>query len=128
MNGEAGRIPLFTVEEVEQQTLAVNPYISVIEESIPISSQASTDEKEVSLEKVSLIKSLDEIFPEQQYEKKLRKAKQILGPTAAEYTADQLRDLITEIQFLCDSWLDDFERKVFNGLTLSQLIHEKGGV
>lgn len=128
MNGEAGRTPLFTVEEVEKQTLAVNPYISVVEESIQIPSQTRAEEKEITRVNTSIIKSLDEIFPEQQYEKKLRKAKQILGPIAVEYSADQLRDLITEIQFLCDSWLDDFERKIFNGLTLSQLIHEKGGV
>lgn len=121
MAGEAERLPLFTVEEIDHQSLAVNPYISVIEESLPINTGQIDG-------RTSIIKSLDEIFPEQQYEKKLRKAKQILGPNAVEYSADQLKDLITEIQFLCDSWLDDFERKIFNGLTLSQLIHEKGGV
>lgn len=73
-------------------------------------------------------KSLDDLFPEQVYEEKqLKKAKEILGNIANEFTSEQLRDAITEIQFLATSWLDDFERGIFDGLTLQELLHEKGG-
>lgn len=70
--------------------------------------------------------SLDTLFPEQRYEEKnLQKAKDILGVVANELTADQLKGVITEIQYLVDSWLDDYERNVFDGLTLKELLHEK---
>ena len=73
-------------------------------------------------------KSLDDLFPEQVYEEKqLKKAKEILGNIANEFTSEQLRDAVTEIQFLATSWLDDFERGIFDGLTLQELLHEKGG-
>lgn len=76
----------------------------------------------------SLKESLDILFPEQQHkEKRIQRAKEILGTLAQKFTDSQLRDVVTEIQFLADSWLDDFERKTFGGLTLKELLHEKGG-
>lgn len=77
----------------------------------------------------SLKESLDQLFPEQQHEdKNIQKAKQILGEKAAEFTTEQFRDLITEVQYLVNTWLDDFERETFNGQTLKELLHEKGKV
>ena len=51
-----------------------------------------------------------------------------MGVVANELTADQLKGVITEIQYLVDSWLDDYERNVFDGLTLKELLHEKGTI
>jgi len=77
----------------------------------------------------SLQESLDTLFPEQQREEKnLQKAKEILGPVAIEFTSEQLKETIVEVQFLVESWLDDFEREVFGGQTLKELLHEKGGL
>ncbi len=77
----------------------------------------------------ALNKSLDELFPEQQYdEKRIQKAREILGEVTDRYTAEQLRDIVTEIQYLVDTWLDDFERQVFAGKTLKELLHERGGL
>lgn len=73
--------------------------------------------------------SLDELFPEQKYdEKKIKLAKEILGPEANELTDMQLRSAVTEIQYLAESWLDNFEQEIINGLTLKELLHEKGSV
>ena len=75
----------------------------------------------------SVKKSLDEIFPEQQYyEKNIKKAKEILGDKADAINDEQLQDAVIKIQFLTNSWLDDFERTIFKGLTLQELLHEKG--
>lgn len=72
--------------------------------------------------------SLDTLFPEQQYdENNLKKAKEILGTLTDEFTDEQLKVALTEIIFLSESWLDDFERKLFKGVTLQELLHEKGG-
>lgn len=77
----------------------------------------------------SISESLDAIFPEQKFQdKQIQKAKETLGKLTKEFTESQLKDVVTEIQFLADCWLDDFERKTFGGLTLQELLHEKGGI
>lgn len=77
----------------------------------------------------SIKESLDDLFPEQKYEEKsIQKAKEILGKTAGQFTSEQLKDIVTEIQFLADNWLDDFEREIFKGKTLKELLHEKGSL
>lgn len=68
--------------------------------------------------------ALDKMFPEQQREDKtLRKAKEILGRLSEKLTLEQIQTIITEVQYLCDSWLDSYERKQFNGLTLNELLN-----
>jgi hypothetical protein len=105
----------------EDQIIA--PAVEVLKEVAPINVPNS---HEVS---PSLKQSLDNLFPEQQYdEKSIQKAKEILGDIALELSEEQLKDAVTEIQFLAESWLDDFERKIFKGMTLQEVLHEKGGV
>lgn len=77
----------------------------------------------------SIQNSLDSIFPEQKYnEKTLQKAKQVLGEITDEFSDVQLQEAVTEVQFLADCWLDEFEKKTYGGLTLQELLHEKGKV
>lgn len=72
-------------------------------------------------------KSLDDLFPEQKYEdKNIQKAKEALGPIANKFSTEELKGVIADVQFLVDTWLDEFERDVFDGLTLKELLHEKG--
>jgi len=74
-------------------------------------------------------KSLNDLFPEQQFnEKNTKKAKEMLGEITQELTEAQLEDTVNEIRYLTTCWLDDIERKTFKGLTLNELLHEKGGV
>ena len=73
-------------------------------------------------------KSIQDLFPEQEYEEKnIQLAKKTLGALSAEFSSEQLKTVITEVEFLTESWLDEFERKIFKGLTLQELLHEKGG-
>lgn len=77
----------------------------------------------------SFTQSLNDLFPEQAYEEKdIQKAKEVLGELANKLTAEQLRDVVAETKYLVESWLDDFEREIYNGLTLKELLHEKGGI
>lgn len=76
-----------------------------------------------------ITQTLDKLFPEQEREdKSIREAREILSLLSKEFDDQQIKDLITEIQFLTESWLDDFERSIFKGLTLQELFHEKGGL
>ncbi len=77
----------------------------------------------------SIRKSLDELFPEQKYEERnLKDAKEILGALADEFTPQQLKDTIVEMTYLTECWLNEFEREIFKGKTLRELLHEKGGL
>lgn len=115
--------------ETVQQSLIITeeqiiePTIEVLKEVTPFPNYQNHDISP------SLNKSLDILFPEQLYdEKDIQKAKEILGPIAENFTSEQLRDAVTEIQFLVEGWLDEFERRIFNGVTLKELLHEKGGL
>lgn len=43
-------------------------------------------------------------------------------------SAEQLKTIDAEIKFLVSSWLDDYEKTLFHGNTLQEVLHEKGGV
>lgn len=54
----------------------------------------------------------------------IEKAKTILGATAKKMTDDQLKDTCVEVQYLMETWLDDYERSIFGGKTLRELLGE----
>ncbi len=54
----------------------------------------------------------------------IEKAKTILGDTAKKMTDDQLKDTCVEVQYLMETWLDDYERSIFEGKTLRELLGE----
>lgn len=69
---------------------------------------------------------LNKMFPENRTEdKELLKVKQILGEKAAEFTPEQMKELMSKVQYLIESWLNDYERKIFNGQTLHELLSSK---
>lgn len=103
------------------QDKIITPLAEVLHQSLPVS-----EPKPIS---PTLKQSLDDLFPEQQYDEKLiQEAKKVLGVMANEFNQDQLKDTVTKVQFLAESWLDDFERDIFEGRTLNELLHEKGGL
>jgi len=55
----------------------------------------------------------------------IKKTREILGDTAKDLSDDEIRDIKAETQYLADSWLDDFERTIFDGKTLNEYIGEK---
>jgi len=117
------------MSDLEQQQNATNetillPVTKVFEEvtkrpvtTIPASLSTST------------AASIQELFPEQEYEEKnIQKTKQILGELANNFSKDDLRDVVAQVEYLAESWLDDFEREVFEGKTLNEVLHDKGGI
>jgi hypothetical protein len=78
---------------------------------------------------LTITESLDVMFPEQKrQDKDLLKAKEALGELAKEFTEVELKEVITDVDFIVESWLDDFERELFKGKTMQELLHEKGGI
>lgn len=64
------------------------------------------------------------IFPTNQEENKLHKARGILGESARDYTDEELNYLVTDFEYLVDTWLDLFEKREFGGKTLKELLGE----
>ena len=74
---------------------------------------------------ISLENTLNTIFPEPKEENKLIKARRILGEVAQGQSDEQLQVFLTELQYLINSWFDEYEKQLFDGLTLEQLL--RGG-
>lgn len=104
----------------------IQPLNEVLTDNTPKPPEAETSPKEPNK---SFQESLDHLFPEQKREERdIRQAKEVLGPIAAEFSNEHLKDVIIEVRYLAESWLDDFERDIFGGKTLNELLHEKGGL
>lgn len=77
----------------------------------------------------SLSQSLDVMFPEQKrQDKELSKVREALGELASQFSDAEIREIIADMDYLVTQWLDDFERTLFDGQALKELIHEKGGL
>ena len=66
---------------------------------------------------------LNQLFEEKEKKQRtIAEAKEILGDSTQSLTDDQIYDLVNEIQFLTDTWIEEFEQKVFDGKTLNELL------
>lgn len=73
--------------------------------------------------------SLDEMFSKQQFkDRNILVICELLGDIGKQLSPDQITDIVSEMQYLTECWLDDFEREIFKGITLKELLHEKGGL
>lgn len=94
------------------QTQGKIPSVSLPSYSISSSKQDSTE---------ALLNSL---FPDQKREDKtIKQARAILGNLTEKFSMDELREIIILFQYLTESWLDMFERELFDGKTLQELLN-----
>ncbi|MHB8442758.1 MAG: hypothetical protein ACYDAS_00095 [Patescibacteria group bacterium] len=67
---------------------------------------------------------LNQLFRDQNKEQLvIREAREILGSSSEDLTDEEVYNLVTNVQYLVDSWLEEFERGIFNGKTLNELLH-----
>lgn len=52
-------------------------------------------------------------------------ARDILGESSQSLTDEQVYDLVNEIQYLVDTWIEEYEKDVFDGKTLEELLQLK---
>lgn len=77
----------------------------------------------------SITDALDAMFPEQKrQDKDLARIKEAFGELAKEFNEVELKEVATDVDFLVATWLDDFEKTLFDGQTLREVLHEKGGI
>lgn len=72
----------------------------------------------------SLEGALNKLFPEQAELSKVSRARQILGECVKNATDDEIESSVTEFEYLLNDWLNEFERDVFEGKTLQEILRE----
>lgn len=130
VSGELIKLPLFEHDiGINPQEILVVTQEEIITPALEILENINVQQTTPETIPQSINESLEKLFPEQRYyEKDIQKAKEILGDVAQEFTPHQLKDTLVEIQYLVECWLDEFERNIFKGKTLRELLHEKGGL
>ena len=71
---------------------------------------------------IELTNALSSIFPTKTEETKATRTRRILGDTAKTLSDEQIEAITTQFQFLVETWLDQFEKDVFEGQTLKELL------
>ena len=66
---------------------------------------------------------LNQFFDEKnQQQRSILEAREILGNSAGNLSDDEVFDLVNEVQYLVDSWIEEYEETVFDGNTLNVLL------
>ena len=87
-----------------------------VQNQIPQNSSISTP--------LHLEQTLNQFFPESVEQTQVQKAHQILGESAKDITDEQIESFVSKIDYLMNSWLDSFERQLFDGKTLREIAKE----
>ncbi|HUD45172.1 MAG TPA: hypothetical protein VMR41_06515 [Patescibacteria group bacterium] len=71
-----------------------------------------------------LEKAINSIFLDQSEENKIIKTRKHLGEIGKAFSDEQVECIITNFQFLIDTWMDEYEKDVFNEMTLREVINK----
>jgi len=66
--------------------------------------------------------ALAALFPTTEQDSRLLKARRIMGDEVAGISDQDLENYLSQLEFLLNSWLDEYERQVFDGRTLGKVI------
>lgn len=105
-------LPLYSIFEPQPKVT------STVKQKSPIS------EPDYTHPLASLESTLNSILPQQIEDTNVIRTKRILGETATSLSDEQIECVIAQFQFLINSWLDEFEQDVFNGMTLKEVLNK----
>lgn len=72
--------------------------------------------------RASIDTALRQIFTPASEETRVQKARRTMGDCVSSIPDEDLEVYLTEFQYLIDTWLDEYERSVFDGQTLQQAL------
>ncbi len=75
--------------------------------------------------KIALENVLSEIFPQPTEENKVYRTRQLLGSRAQNLSDEEIETIISEFDYLINTWLDVFEKNIFQGMTLKEILKDK---
>lgn len=107
------------------QTLEL-PLYSTLEYTTEIISESKIEAPKPvpkSTHHASLEDAIKSVIPDQAEENKVLRMRKHLGKTAESLSDAQVETIMTEFQFLIDTWLDEYEKDVFNGQTLKEVLN-----
>lgn len=52
----------------------------------------------------------------------IKEARKVLGKQAENLTDDEVGNMVAKLKYLAEGWLDTYERKIFKGKTLNELL------
>lgn len=67
---------------------------------------------------------LGRIFPVREEESRIQMSRRIMGDIVKDLSDEELDAYLTEFQFLVNTWIDSFEKQVFEGRRLEELLKE----
>lgn len=70
----------------------------------------------------SLETALNSIFPSIEEISKSDRARGTLGPISREFSDEQLNNIVSDFEYLASFYLDLFERNIFDGKSLGELL------
>lgn len=70
----------------------------------------------------ALEQALSALLPNTQQENKIIKVRKMLGEIAEGLSDEQIEVDLTQFEYLATAWLDDFEKLLFDGKTLQEVV------
>jgi hypothetical protein len=74
----------------------------------------------------SLETTLKTIFLTNKEEGRIHAARRIMGGEIAMLSDEELQVYLAEFQYLVAAWVDEYEKSVFNGKTIREVLQEEG--
>ncbi|OGK21960.1 hypothetical protein A2866_06105 [Candidatus Roizmanbacteria bacterium RIFCSPHIGHO2_01_FULL_39_8] len=109
------------------QELPLYPIEKAITQAPVKSQKMSTSQQPIH--PLAPLKTLDNLllnmFPQNKDKNRIIQTRKLLGKTAENLSNEQIHCIVTKFQFLINSWLDEFEKEVFGGKTLKEVLNEK---
>ena len=69
--------------------------------------------------------ALRHFLPDSKEDTQIQKARRIMGEDVKKLTDEELETYLTEFNYLIKGWIDSYEKEIFNGITLQQLLREE---
>lgn len=85
----------------------------------------STQYNTANLQKNSqgIYDQINNYFSEQNQQQKIvQEAREVLGESASKMNDEKVYDMVVEMQYLVDTWVEEFEKEIFDGKTLKEII------
>lgn len=105
--------------------LALFPTTVIANKNVPLSKEHSTQLPiNQPHPQTTLENAFKAIFPKNsEQENNVIRTRRILGKTAQTLSDEQIETIVSEFQFLANTWLDEFEKEIFSGHTLQEVIN-----
>lgn len=114
---QATNLQLFTEDDLKP-SLQLQEQIRSQEIESPITKKNESSYTEQNKKPEQLFNNL---FLEPTGQSKASKARQILGSAVGKISDEELETFTAKLEYLTNSWLDSFEKQIFDGITLREL-------